>query len=125
MSNGVAQDVWPQNNFARSKAASIAWNRDISITEIERNQHMVREARFSWDDADGREPPLRYDRIDEFDDELLDPDPPLNIEPTPKKPETPRQRRKRRRSESESSSRHLAGADWIGDKPAERDDEAA
>lgn len=84
---------------------------------------MVREARFSWDDADGREPPLRHDRIDEFDDELLDPDPPLNTEPSPKQDETPR--RKRRRSESENSNRHLAGADWIGEKPAEREDEAA
>ena len=84
---------------------------------------MVREARFSWDDADGREPPLRHDRIDEFDDELLDPDPPLNIEPSPKNAEAPKRRRKRRRPESEST-RHLAGADWIGEKPAERKDEA-
>ena len=85
---------------------------------------MVREARFSWDDADGREPPLTHGRIDEFDDELLDPDPPLNIEPSPKNTEAPKRRRRRRRPESENT-RHLAGADWIGEKPAEREDEAA
>ena len=85
---------------------------------------MVREARFCWDDADGREPPLKYDRLDDFDDDLLDPDPPINLEQEPPKTESPR-RRKRRRRESEDVSRHLAGADWLGEKPISEEGEAA
>jgi hypothetical protein len=76
---------------------------------------MVREARFSWDDADGREPPLRHDSGDPFDDELFDP-----LVPPPSDHSSagvPRSPKKRRRQEPESERRHLAGADWINERP--------
>lgn len=86
---------------------------------------MVREARFCWDDSEGHEPPLKHDRIDDFeDDDLLDPDPPLNLEPDQIQPKE-RPRKRRRRREAESDRRHLAGADWLSDDPVQQGDEAA
>ena len=78
---------------------------------------MVREARFSWDDADGREPPLRHDQVDPFGDELLDPlFPPASDDSSAEIPHSPR-KRKRRRREPECERRHLAGADWVNERP--------
>ena len=78
---------------------------------------MVREARFSWDDADGREPLLRYDQVDPFGDDLFDPLlPPARDHSITDGPRSS-QKRKRRRQEPESERRHLAGADWVNERP--------
>lgn len=71
---------------------------------------MVREARFSWHDSQPPNIPEMQESISDLDDMSLD-------EPAPDRPQRKRRRPPQDSSPQDRSSRHLAGADWIDDRP--------
>ena len=78
---------------------------------------MVREAKFSWDEADGAEPPIEQARIDDLDDDVLDtylPTASNDSKADHRQGCSPKNRPGRQQRETER--RHLAGADWLNNE---------